>query len=99
MEINRIGGPARPGRIEREEMQRRRAEALAGPGAQDEVQISPQARMASNIVQFSEAIKNLPEIRADRVQAARENIERGMYRVQDVVREVAARVSRYVINE
>lgn len=96
-EINRIGGPSGLGRVERDEKLRRQTESTqAAAGSQDEVHISV---AASNIVQFREAIKRLPDIRQDRVEAARRNIEQGTYRQQDVVRQVAARVSKLVINE
>jgi anti-sigma28 factor (negative regulator of flagellin synthesis) len=97
MEINRIGGPSEPARIEREEVRRKRAAAT--PAAQDAVNISSEARVASNIVQFAEAIKNLPDIRQERVQQARENLERGSYRDPAVVGIVAERTMKYVINE
>jgi len=98
MEINRIGGPSDPVRIEREEVRRKRAAATPA-SAQDAVSISSEARQASNIVQFSEAVKRLPDIRQERVDAARENMEKGTYRANEIVRMVAERVSKQVINE
>jgi flagellar biosynthesis anti-sigma factor FlgM len=100
LEINGIGGSNKPARIEREET-RRRAEVATGSTSQtdvqDQVKISSQARMASNIVQFSEAVKSLPDIRQERVEAARQNLERGTYRDREVVQAVAGRISKYVV--
>lgn len=99
-EINGISGSNKPARVEREEI-RRRAEVNANPtgqsDAQDQVQISSEARMASNIVQFKEAVNSLPDIRQERVEAARQNIERGYYRNREAVQVVAERLSKYVV--
>ncbi|MDX9974287.1 MAG: flagellar biosynthesis anti-sigma factor FlgM [FCB group bacterium] len=99
-EINGIGGTNKPARVEREEI-RRRAEVNANPtaqaDAQDQVKISSEARMASNIVQFKEAVNSLPDIRQERVEAARQNLERGSYRNREVVQAVAERLSKYVV--
>lgn len=98
LEINRIGGTPDPTRIEREDLQRKRA-ASSAQTTQDAVSISTEARTASNIVQFSEAVKNLPDIRQERVEQARKNIEQGTYRVYEIVEMVAERISRQIVNE
>lgn len=99
MEINRIGGPADPIRLEREEIRRTTSSNSTSTPSQDALNISSEARMASNIVQFTEAIKNLPDVRQDRVEQARRNLEESNHRVAEVVRLVAARLSKFVINE
>ena len=98
MEVNRIGGPVESTRVDMELRRKSQSESSAGT-SQDALSISPEARMASNIVQFSEAIKDLPEVRQERVEQARKNVEEGNHRVTEVVRLVASRMSRYVINE
>lgn len=98
MRIDRLGGP-KPARLDRNET-RPRAETTTATGAnnevQDEVQIST---AASNIVQFMDAVRSLPDVRQERVDSARQNMERGSYRSQEAVRQVAERVGKYVVNE
>lgn len=99
MEISRIGGPAEPVRYDKEDLRRTTSSDSTSTPSQDALNISPEARVASNIVQFSEAIKNLPDIREARVEQARKNLEDGNHRIAEVVRLVASRLSKFVINE
>jgi anti-sigma28 factor (negative regulator of flagellin synthesis) len=66
----------------------------------DDVLISQQALDASRITRTSgSSAPNAEELQAQRVAQAKQNIEKGAYRVQQVVRQVAARISRFVIVE
>ncbi len=64
------------------------------PGEQvDRVAISEQARSASEISKFVEAAKTERDaISEERVARAKENIEEGTYRLQEVILTVAARL-------
>jgi flagellar biosynthesis anti-sigma factor FlgM len=61
----------------------------------DNVSISSEAAQAAEIIQAATAA-GVSEIRQERVEEARANIEQGTYKVQDVVRQVAARLTKYL---
>jgi hypothetical protein len=62
---------------------------------QDDVLISSEAQAAASVARIiKEGVSG--DIRADRVQVARERLERGDYKNPEVVREVAKRVSKYL---
>ncbi len=63
-------------------------------GPQDGVDLSPEARAATDTSHILEVARNQPDIRADRVAVARENIEAGLYQRRDVIAVVAERVSK-----
>lgn len=58
----------------------------------DEVTFSDTAQQASDIARLMEQVAERDEIRAEQVARAKENIEKGAYRIADVVRVVATRV-------
>ncbi len=63
----------------------------------DGVTISPQAAEAAAVttsVVAEAAATN--EVRQERIEQAKESIEQGTYKVQDVVRQVASRLTRFV---
>jgi len=69
-----------------------RADVALSTG-QDQVSLSPEAQQASTAVRLAEAAKaQSEEIRSERVAEARERLEQGTYRIQEVVLAVAARV-------
>ena len=67
-----------------------------GNAAQDSVELSNQTQEASRADQLAEQSKAESEVRAERVAKAKENIENGTYKMQSVVRIVAARMSKYI---
>ena len=66
-----------------------------GPST-DGIEISPQAAQASAAATRATATDGQSEVRLERVVAARQRIEEGAYRLQKVVLEVAARLSKFV---
>ena len=60
----------------------------------DDVLISSEAQAAATISAAITASTVQPDIRPDRVEAAREAIERGDHRDPDAVRQVAERIER-----
>lgn len=61
----------------------------------DRVEISPAAIKASQGTQAAQSARRGSEVRQDRVAAAKENLEQGVYRIQEVVLQVAERIGRF----
>lgn len=59
---------------------------------QDTVLLSPEGQAASRVVQRVDPT----ELEIERIARAKRNIEQGAHRLQSVLRQVAARVSRYI---
>ncbi len=90
--INELANPSQaPGR-------NRRNEAAAGSAQrQDGVQISPEAQNAAQVARLTQAAnEEANAIRQERIEAARQALEQGLYRVNDVVRVVAARIGAQI---
>ena len=68
----------------------------AGAEARDEVRISPVAQEAASVARLIEEAERQAEVRAEHVAEVKASLERGTYKLQEVVLQVAARVSRYV---
>ena len=91
--VKGIGGipeptPERPANVrdrKRDEVQR---------SSQDDVQISSKAQEAAGVARLVRMASDEPEVRPERVAAAKDNIERGDYKQRGVVVEVARRISR-----
>ena len=64
--------------------------------SEDNVSISRDAQTAAAVAQAQAISEQAAEIREERVAQARESIEQGTYRIQDVVKRVAARIARYI---
>lgn len=64
--------------------------------AEDGVSISSEAAQAAEVLTAITATAKDSEVRQERVEAAKQNIEAGTYKVQDVVRQVAERLTKYV---
>ncbi len=64
--------------------------------AQDAVDISKAAREAAGATRLLVQAPREPDIREQRVEEAKASIQEGVYRVQNVVRYVAACISRYI---
>ncbi len=94
--INGIGGipeplPDRPANV-----RDRKREVESASVREDGVQISPEAQEAASSARLAGLAREGEEIRADQVAAARERIERGDFRLPEVVAEVARRLSKYL---
>lgn len=72
----------------------RRNEVRTDSGPLDHVSISAEAKGAAEAARMAAAAAE--EVRAKAVEEARRNIEQGTYRLQSVVRLVAARISPYL---
>lgn len=72
----------------------RRNEVHTDSGQLDRVSISSEAKGAAEAARLAAAAAE--EVRAKAVEEARRNIEQGTYRLQSVVRLVAARISPYL---
>lgn len=81
------GSPASRVRSRQDEVERK--------DTKDSVEISPDARQAAEASRV--ALKPAgSEIRLDQVEAAKQRIQSGSYKVTEVVLEVAARISNYM---
>ncbi len=90
-EVSGVGGVPRP--IEnRTTTSRRQKEEAETVRRTDGVDISPEARRAAEVSRFVEIARSLPDVREERVEAARGNIESGRYRDEEVVRQTAERL-------
>jgi anti-sigma28 factor (negative regulator of flagellin synthesis) len=75
---------------------RRREEARVTASQEDGVRISNEAQEAAGVARLVEIAREQPDVRPDRVAAAREHIEQGEHRRLDIVRRVAQRIRRYL---
>jgi len=89
-EISGVGSVPRP--IDNRPTTSRREERTEAAKRQDGVDISPEARRAAEVSRFVEVAKSRPDVREQRVEEARANIESGQYRDEEVVRETAERL-------
>ncbi len=62
----------------------------------DGVEISQEAQRAAEAERLLGQVEKTNEVRAERIAQAKENLEQGTYKVQEVVLQVAARISGYV---
>jgi len=93
--IHRIGGAPEFANVKRT-VQRDRKAADSGTPARDDVHISREAQSAFEVARLIEETALQQDIRADRIAKAQEQIERGAYKVQEIVQRVAARIAGYV---
>jgi anti-sigma28 factor (negative regulator of flagellin synthesis) len=70
--------------------------ATATHNSQDTLSLSPAARDAATIAGLIEKTKEQDGIDDKRVAEVRESLEKGTYKLQSVVLEIAARVAKYV---
>ena len=94
--INGIGGipepvPERPANV-----RDRKREVESAPAREDGVRISPEAQEAATSARVANIAREDDGIRADEVAAAKERLERGDFRLPEVVAEVARRLSKYL---
>lgn len=95
--IQGIGGVPEPKPDRPENARDRNAPAIAaGSGSQDDVVISNQAHAAARLAATIKVADAQPDIRADKVEAAKQAIERGDYKNPDIVAQVAARIDKHL---
>ena len=64
--------------------------------ASDDVAISSEARAAAELAKLIRVAQSTPDVRMDKVEAARESIARGDYKKPEVVAQVADRIMKYL---
>lgn len=95
--IKGLGGIPEPKSDRLAKVRDNKANDLAKPeSSKDAVLISSEAQAAASIARTLLEIQNLPDVRADRVAAARQSIEQGDYKRPEVVARVAERISKYL---
>lgn len=94
--IQGIGGIPEPGNSK--PAQRRGSSDVADTSrvADDGVNISAEATQAAKAAEIAAQTRATSDIRDARVAQAKENIEQGAYKLQEVVLEVASRISKYI---
>ena len=94
--IQGVGGVPEP-KPERQASVRNGSESKPADGAnapEDGVKISSEAQAAAVVAQSIQVTQGQEEIRTDRVEAARESIERGDFKNPEIVEAVAERISK-----
>ena len=86
--IHGVGGPSDPVNP-RQGPGRTKPVEVPSAAASDGVQISPEAAAVSAAGKGS-------ALREERIERAKEKIEQGVYRIQEVVLQVADRIAQYV---
>ena len=93
--INGIGGFPEP--VNTKQVSGPKAPALlAQTQPVDGVEISPEALNASSRGQLVSRSETADKLRLERIAQAKENLEQGVYRIQEVVLQVADRIAQYV---
>ena len=62
----------------------------------DDIEISAEAQEAAEAARVSQLVRIESELREARVEAAKEKIREGAYKVQDVVTQVASRLTKFL---
>jgi anti-sigma28 factor (negative regulator of flagellin synthesis) len=94
--VKGVGGIPEPTPERPANVRERRREDVKSSATQDGVQISSEAQEASAVARLVQLAKQEAEIRPDKVASAKEAIERGDYKIPEVIAEVAKRLSRYL---
>ena len=97
--IQGVGGVPEPNRSNKASSARENTKTQAAneeTSASDDVVISGEAQAAAQLAQSISAASNTPDIREDRVAAAKLAIERGDYKKPEIVESVAEKISKYL---
>jgi len=89
--IGEITGPANPRRA----TERGREVNTSAP-VQDELSLSPKAEQASAVAKILEQNAEQSEMQQKRIEEIREALDQGTYQVQQVVLQVASRITKYL---
>jgi hypothetical protein len=65
----------------------------------DAVEFSSEAAEAAQVVRLASNGQTNDELRAARIEQARENLQNGTHKIQEVVEIVAARITEYIQHE
>jgi len=95
--IQGIGGPPEPVNLNNANGRSRKPENRpAATAADDTVHVSPEA---ADLAKLANVASEIDTQRAERIAQARENLQNGTYKVQEVLEVVASRISKYIENE
>jgi anti-sigma28 factor (negative regulator of flagellin synthesis) len=101
--IQGLGGVPEPkserpakARNERDDAAQVNGNNASGGPIKDDVLISSAAQAAAEVSRVTQLVQQDTDIRADKVNAARESIARGDYKDPDVVAKVAERLMKYL---
>jgi len=101
--IQGLGGipepkPEQPAKVRKERDSASTTASSASSGAQskDGVLISSEAKAAAAVAQIIQSTGTQGDIRTDKVEAARQRLERGDYKNPEVVAQVAQRLLKYL---
>jgi hypothetical protein len=72
------------------------AQNSSAPAPEDGLQLSPEGERASTVANFLSQSEAQDKFRAEQVAMAKQRIEEGSHRLQQVVYIVAARISKYL---
>ncbi|HPJ98437.1 MAG TPA: flagellar biosynthesis anti-sigma factor FlgM [Candidatus Hydrogenedentes bacterium] len=95
--VNGIPGVPEPSTVRKAEAAAPVRQAPAGVPAADGVEISLEAQAAARAVQAERLQAAGEDVRAERVAEAKRNLEQGAHRVQEVVKLVAARMTKQLV--
>ncbi len=95
--IQGLGGvpepkPERPAEVR----DRKTRETQVPVKSEDGVLISSEAQAAASLSRLMQTANATPDIRADKVAAAKASLERGDYKNPEIVAKVAERISKYL---
>ena len=94
--IQGIGGIPEPGNSKPTQKRGGHDDVKTSRVTDDGVEISAQATQAAKAAQVVAQTNATSEIREERIAQAKENIEQGAYKLQEVVLAVASRISKYI---
>ena len=98
--VQGVGGVQEPNKPERstnaKDNTRAQEVETESSASSDDLTISSEAAAAARVAASIKAAENQPDIRADRVAAAKAAIERGDYKNPEVVESVAQKISKYL---
>ena len=89
------GGPAKV-RTEREESSRNASSTTGSSSAEDNVNISSEAQAAAEVSRLVQTASSQTDIRANRVEEARERLDQGSYKDPAVVSKLADKLLKYL---
>lgn len=92
--ITKIFEPAGERRVENQGNK----DAATVSASHDDVEFSQEAQEASSVAKLVTFASKKSEVRQERIDEAKRNIEEGTYKVEQVILQVAARIAKYIAN-
>ena len=94
--VKGVGGIPEPTPERPSNVRNRQKNDSQGVSSKDGVRISSEAKQAADVARLLEIAKNEPDIRPERVAAAKQAIEDGEFLLPGAIAEVAKRISKLV---